>query len=320
MEMELHKRKADWFYRQKRIAKKQAQKCKEFEAIAMDFGKNLPIPNISTNDVYYKRQLSFYVFNVHILSDSSSTFYTYDQTTGSKGSDDVVSMLYHFFSNILSNDVREIHIFCDSCSGQNKNWTVLRFLHYTTVVLKRFDKITVTYPVRGHSYMECDKNMALINQKTPAETPGDWREAIACARVKPSPFQVVECTTDMFKAWGSALERNYSKKFTAKTRPIKQIIFRAENTQTVQHRDTYTGAYSSTLIVKKTTRHLQQPLHLQLAEPKNAYHGCIPLCQAKYNDLQALKRFCRQEAQEFFVSLPVLGHDDDGAEERDSDY
>lgn len=57
--MEVQKRKANWFYGRKRQARKQAQNCKELEAIKTDFRKNLPIPNISTNDIYYKRQLSF---------------------------------------------------------------------------------------------------------------------------------------------------------------------------------------------------------------------------------------------------------------------
>ena len=156
-----------------------------------------------------------------------------------------------FFFNIFSSDVRELQTFCDSCDGQNKNWAIITFLHYVTVVLKRFNKITVTYPVRGHSYMECDKNVALINNKTPAETPRDWREAIANARVKPSPFQLVECTNDLFKQWGKALTGNYSKKFSAETRPIRQLIFKAENTQTVQHCDSYNGGFSSAVTLNK---------------------------------------------------------------------
>lgn len=316
-EMELHKRKADSFYVEKRSARKHAMKNKEFEAITMDYGKNLPIPNITTGEVYYKRQLSFYMFNIHILSNGSSTFYTYDQTVAKKGSDDVASMLYHFFMNILDPEIREIHIFCDSCGGQNKNKTIIKFLHYVTVNLKRFDKITVTYPIRGHSYMECDKNVALINQKTPAETPEDWRNAIVSARVKPSPFNVVECTKDMFYSWGKCFSAKYQPKFKAETRPIKQLIFRAENTQTVQHRDTYNGAFISTVVVK-----IQRPNHLQEVQLEKTYQGLIPLSKEKFKDLQSLKIFCRQDAQEFFDSLPHQGTgcEDVDDEEGNSDF
>lgn len=129
-EHKLHKLKAETFYNRKRNAKKNAQKQKTFEAITMDYSKNLPTPNITTNDVYYKRQLTFISFNIHILSSAQSIFYTYPQTVAKKGSDDVVSLLNHFCFNFLDAEVRHLEIFCDSCAGQNKNFTLLRFLHY----------------------------------------------------------------------------------------------------------------------------------------------------------------------------------------------
>lgn len=335
-EKELHLKKAEWFYRNKKNAKKQARKNQNIEAITIDYGKNLPIPNISTNDVYYKRQLSFYLFNVHILSNGFSTFYCYDQTVAKKGSDDVVSMLHHFFTEVLSPQVRNLHIFADSCGGQNKNFTVIKYLHYCTVVLKKFDSVTLTFPVRGHSYMECDKNMALINQRYPAETPGDWRDAISSARVNPSAYNVIECTREMFKAWGSALHENYTKTFATPTRPIKQMKFVATQTQTASHRDTYNGLYSSTVIVKKevqvdkATRSKQTktagkkkkavPVKLKVVEPVNLHQGPIPLKAEKYQDLQALKRFCRQDAQEFIDKLPGPVQTAEVPEDRDSDY
>lgn len=53
VEMELHKKKSDWFYKLKRQARRNARKHNYFEAITMDFGKNHPVPNLPTNDVYY---------------------------------------------------------------------------------------------------------------------------------------------------------------------------------------------------------------------------------------------------------------------------
>ena len=93
----------------------------------MDFCKNLPSPNISTYDVYYKRQLSFYAFNIHVLSTSAAYFYTCDETIGKKGSDDVCSFLNNFLNNEVPETVKELNIFCDNCAGQNKNSTVIRF-------------------------------------------------------------------------------------------------------------------------------------------------------------------------------------------------
>lgn len=68
-EKKLHLLKAETFYNRKQIARIH---CKDsthaMEAVCIDYGKNLSCPNIQTNDVYYKRQLSMYAFNVHVLN------------------------------------------------------------------------------------------------------------------------------------------------------------------------------------------------------------------------------------------------------------
>jgi len=142
-------------------------------AIAMDYSKNLPAPNITTNDVYYKRQLSFYSFNIHVVGTQASYFYTYHETVGKKGADDVSSILEHFIENYVPTIVKILKIYCDSCAGQNKNYTVFRYLHHKFVFENRFESILVTFPVRGHSLLECDKHMGLINQKSTLELPDD---------------------------------------------------------------------------------------------------------------------------------------------------
>lgn len=80
IEIKLHKLKADQFYKRKREAKISSQRVLSTEAICLDFSKNLPLPNITTNDVYYKRQLSLYSLNIHVLSTSQAIFYTFPET------------------------------------------------------------------------------------------------------------------------------------------------------------------------------------------------------------------------------------------------
>ncbi|KAK5650194.1 hypothetical protein RI129_001223 [Pyrocoelia pectoralis] len=221
---QLHLLKANAFYKRKRTARLQSQKNIKMEAIAMDFQKNLPIPNISTNDVYYKRQLSFYSFNIHVLSSGDSLFYTYTETAGKKGSDEVASMLFDFIFNHLDNAVEELEIFCDSCCGQNKNYTLFRLIHFVVHTTKRLKNIKMTFPVRGHSYMECDRNMGLINQKACVELPCGWNEQITSTRVKPSPFQVISCEDQgPFRSWTTFLAQLFLKKCPFESRPIKEL-------------------------------------------------------------------------------------------------
>ncbi|KAG5899095.1 hypothetical protein JTB14_021598 [Gonioctena quinquepunctata] len=118
------------------VHKKNSMNNVDAEAVCIGFQKNLPLPNITTTDVYYKRQLSFYSFNIHRLSDADSVFYTYTEVA-KKGANEF-------------------------------------------------------FPIRGHSYMECDKYMGLISCKTRTELPEDWVEIFRSARQKSSPFKVEE--------------------------------------------------------------------------------------------------------------------------------
>lgn len=218
---DIHLLKADEWYKLKRKAKKNSRKDKTKEAIVFDYAKNYHVPNITTNDVYYKRQLSIFLFNIHVLSTGQSVFYIYPENTANKGSDEVCSFLHHFIYNILDPDVTDLEAFCDSCSGQNKNNIVFKFFHHVVVKEKRLNSVTCLFPVRGHSYNECDKNSALIPQNYEAQLPEDWTEALRNCRQKPSPFQVIEVEQEMVKEWGCHLEKVYKQQLGCKTRPIK---------------------------------------------------------------------------------------------------
>lgn len=92
----------------------------------MDYQKNLPVPNKTTNDIYYKRQLTCNVINVHLLASKESFFYCYDETVAKKAADDVCSCLFDFFGEKLDSGVKTLEIFW---AGQNKNYIMIRFLH-----------------------------------------------------------------------------------------------------------------------------------------------------------------------------------------------
>ncbi|KAG8329547.1 hypothetical protein J6590_083922 [Homalodisca vitripennis] len=110
--------------------------------------RNMDLPNISTNDPYYRRKLGFYMFNIHELSTSNSVFYFYTETIGNKGANEVVSFLDNFINLVLDKEIKELFIFCDSCGGQNKNYNLFKYLFFEVHEAKRLEKIQVTFPIR----------------------------------------------------------------------------------------------------------------------------------------------------------------------------
>lgn len=64
----------------------------------------------------------------------------------------------------------------------------------------------MVFPIQGHSYLECDMNMGLINTKSCAETLSHKNDIISnsCTRLK--PFNVIDCQDqEIFKSWTNFL-------------------------------------------------------------------------------------------------------------------
>lgn len=304
IQKELHLRKADTFYRRKTADRKKARSTVDFEAIAMDYQKNIPLPNITTNDVYYRRQLSMYTFNIHVLSSLKSYFYTYPEYIARKGSDEVCSFLFDFIMNYLPPEVQDLHIYCDGAGGQNKNYTVVRFIHYMVTVVKRLKSVTITFPVRGHSYLECDKNMGNINLKKRMETPLDWEENIANSRRKPSSFTVVSVNQETVKEWSEFFKTKYAKKCPFAMQKMKEVMCVHTHPRTVFHRDTYNGI----MLEDPVRSFLQSKMTLPDGEfelPGQSYFEKIPISNEKYQDIVFLSKFCEnEEAKKLYVSIP----------------
>ena len=102
---------------------------------------------------------------------------------------------------------------------------------------RRFQSIEVTFPERGHSYIECDRDMGLVNTKASASVLSVWMTIFKAARKSPAPYYVTEVRQDMVKNFSEFL-RLYKKSCRFPTRPIRDMIFdRGEGPGTVSQRE-----------------------------------------------------------------------------------
>ena len=292
-ENELHLRKGQVFYDRKTKVLRKAQILPDFAAVAFDFLKNLPTPNITTN-VYYMRQLSTYTFNVHNLWSGDANLFSYDETVGRKGSNDVASMLLYFFTELLLAEVTKLELFCDSWPGQNKNWTIIRFMHFMVRHKRRFTNVKLTFPIRGHSFRECDRNMAVINQKLPVNTPGEWYQHFMETRKNPSPFKVVTVTNTMLLNVENFISNFYLASCPVKTQPLREIIFSQNHPRLMQFLESWNRLFTTAVMSKPVGKRRTLQAALQ---PSNRL--TLLISGVKFKDLQKIKHFCPQEAQDF---------------------
>ena len=116
------------------------------------------------------------------------------------------------FIKDLPREYTELHLFSDNCSAQNKNQTLCRFLLYLTDS-GRFKTIHHFFPVRGHSFLPCDRDFGIIKRKLRKQdrlfTVHEITEEILKSS-RPGKFIVKEVSaTEIldFKSWWNAYYR-----------------------------------------------------------------------------------------------------------------
>lgn len=96
---------------------------------------------------------SIYIHLIYTL------FYTYLEHFANKGSDKVCIFLFDFIVNNLNVDVKHISFVILHVVGTK----TLQFMHYVVHTIKHLQSIKITFSIRGHSYLEFNKNMGLVN-------------------------------------------------------------------------------------------------------------------------------------------------------------
>lgn len=206
-------------------------------------------------------------------------------------------------------------MFCDSCAGQNKNWTVLRLMFHLVHTANQFKTITMTFPVRGHSYMECDRDMANVNQSFQAEIPDYWCNVLETTRTKPEPFNVINFTHEKFLKYSAFLQPHFLAGCP--------FASRANQPHVMLLRNSWNGSFTSAPVTKRNARCCgprkgQRAVGTSAtsAHPEQAYLGSIPISHAKFKDLSNLKDFVSEKNKAFFDNLP---HEGQSADPVDSD-
>lgn len=127
----------------------------EVEAITYDMMKILLMPRLTTSIVYYKRQLNFYNFGIHIGSSGRGRFNTWQENEASRGTQEVGSCLRKYIQNIAA-PVKRLILWSDSCGGQNRSIKLVLMLFHVLQHHPSLETISLRYRLSGHSFLPND--------------------------------------------------------------------------------------------------------------------------------------------------------------------
>lgn len=169
--------------------------------LTFDLQKALPFPKLSTSVAYYKMNLYVYNLGVHSFNDNNGYMFMWDETEGSRGSQEIASCLIkHLKSNARNCD--SIILYSDCCTGQNRNIKLsLSLLKLVQDPEMTASSIYHKFLVSGHSYLPNDADFGVIESKAKKKEfiygPKDWINLVATAK-KTNPFKVIEMKREEF--------------------------------------------------------------------------------------------------------------------------
>ena len=104
---------------------------------------------------HYFSQLAVMIQGVFCFHTQTHTYYQFTEEGADKGSDEVGSVLYDWICNAKLREKRpfkELHIWVDNCSGQNKNHYLVCMLLFV-VQIGLLDKIIMEFLVSNFSQL-----------------------------------------------------------------------------------------------------------------------------------------------------------------------
>ncbi|CAH1113981.1 unnamed protein product [Psylliodes chrysocephalus] len=161
LDLQLHHRKAEKV--QTNLKEDSASSQQPGSEICIDLEKVLFVPTLTHSDMYYMRQLSVYNFSVHIADTNEAFMCIWNETEASRGSNEIMSCLL----KVLNSNVTEkekLNIWCDNCTGQNKNRVAIFLILFLTSI-GLFTEITLKFFVSGHNYLPNDRHFAQIERR-----------------------------------------------------------------------------------------------------------------------------------------------------------
>ncbi|KAL4154209.1 hypothetical protein QTP88_002041 [Uroleucon formosanum] len=159
------------------------------KVIVFDLQQYLPTPDLKTNIVFYKCQLSTYNETIRDLGKNESYCYMWHEAISGRGSNEVAFVLYKFIQCKIDNNITYLINYSDTCSGQNRN--INKFL------------------VPEYTHLECNSDHSRIERcKKQSEStisiPNDWYNFVRNVRGK-IPLKITEMKQIDFKSFSSFL-------------------------------------------------------------------------------------------------------------------
>jgi hypothetical protein len=224
-EHEVHLRKAELARASLNSEQAKGSADGTYDAISFDLEKVISLPKLTTNEVYYCRQLSTFNLGIHSLTSAKGHMYVWDESTASRGADEVGSCLLHYCQQKAAEGVHKVAAYSDSCGGQNRNHKIaLMWLHI--VQTTPITQVDHKFMVSGHSYLPNDRDFGVIeravNKATDIYVPEHFCKLVEKCN-KANPFKVVRMEQNLFFSTKLISNSSTNRKISESNRKVEWL-------------------------------------------------------------------------------------------------
>lgn len=214
---------------------------KETIVSSFDLQKVLNTPHGDNILLYYTRKFTVFNFTIYESSTQNGFCYTWGECDGKRGAKEIGSCIYKYLQNVDERGIKKVIFYCDCCSGQNRNKTILSIFKGFLTVSKNIEVIQINYLLPGHSYMPVDSMHSVIERevrKIIVWSPTQWSSYIESARKNPRPYNVNVLEFTDFIDWDTVTQEcfsNCTKELNTSKIRIATMKKKDVNTFTTKH-------------------------------------------------------------------------------------
>ena len=244
--------------------------------------------------VGYSRRYAFYNETIYESQNRRGLCYLWGETDGKRGANEVATVIWLYLKRVDQENISSVSLFCDSCSGQNRNRIVISSLPVMLDNLQNIKKIQITFLLPGHTSMPVDSVYGTIERfvrKRAVWAPSEWPAFIRAARVNPFPYEAIKLEHGDFLNWSSKELFKTNKNEDSERVPWGSIRLVQVTPTGVQYATSVQqgdgGIQLHTIVPQRSSRRGRRP-DADRSVPDKAYSVPLAIAPAKYRDLMAL--------------------------------
>lgn len=316
-ELDVHKRKSKKFYNKIKVDADDKNN-NHIISLCFDFMQNIQLPKIPVQETFYLRQLSVNIFCIHDIKRNKADMFVYHEGIAHKGPNDVCSFLLSYLQKLKTDSPHytELHLYSDNCWGQNKNHSLTRLLIALTE-LNIFENIQQYYPIRGHSFLPCDRDFSIIKRELGRHDrlyTVDQVIDLVLKSSKNEKFKVHKVSTDEIMNFADWWPIYYKKSCISEGTRGNRVPKEQKKYYSISAtmHSSFSSEFPGIVVTRPfidsmMTDVFKFPIsgrpNLQLPSQKAYSEGRVPIKKAKLDDIKKLQPYVPAEFEEFFGEI-----------------